>query len=149
MTTAEKTTTQQRLDQAQARVAALQAEASGLPEAMQQALWRGDTDTWLQLMAREQMVPREIAAHEGHMRVLRRQALQERYDALIPTLPGLKAAYNEVVRRNRETIERLTAEEEAAYSATYGPEQEARTLEEQMREMDRAARATVKPLGEG
>jgi len=41
MTTAEKATTRQSLDEAQAREAALQAEASGLAEQMYQALGDG------------------------------------------------------------------------------------------------------------
>jgi len=60
MTTAEKATTQQSLDEARARVAALQAEASGLPEQMRQALAAGEKDRYLDLMVRENAIPNVI-----------------------------------------------------------------------------------------
>ncbi len=60
MTTAEKATTQQRLEEARACVAALQAEASGLPEQMRQALAAGEKDRYLDLMVRENAIPNVI-----------------------------------------------------------------------------------------
>ena len=60
MTTAEKATTRQSLDEAQARVEALQAEASGLPEQMRQALAAGEKDRYLDLMVRENAIPNVI-----------------------------------------------------------------------------------------
>ncbi len=60
MAVAEKATTQQRLEEAQASVSALQAEASGLPEAMRQALAAGEKDRYLDLMVRENAIPNVI-----------------------------------------------------------------------------------------
>ncbi len=61
MPVAEKTQdTETRLQAAQARVAALQAEASGLPEQMRQALAAGEKDRYLDLMVRENAIPNVI-----------------------------------------------------------------------------------------
>jgi len=61
MPVAEKTQdTETRLQAAQARVAALQAEASGLPERMRQALAAGEKDRYLDLMVRENAIPNVI-----------------------------------------------------------------------------------------
>jgi hypothetical protein len=61
MPVAEKTQdTETRLQEAQARVAALQAEASGLPEQMRQALAAGKKDRYLDLMVRENAIPNVI-----------------------------------------------------------------------------------------
>ncbi len=61
MPVAEKTQdTETRLQAAQARVAALQAEASGLAEQMRQALAAGEKDRYLDLMVRENAIPNVI-----------------------------------------------------------------------------------------
>jgi len=61
MPVAEKTQdTETRLQAAQACVAALQAEASGLPEQMRQALAAGEKDRYLDLMVRENAIPNVI-----------------------------------------------------------------------------------------
>jgi len=61
MPVAEKTQdTETRLQAAQARVAALQEEASGLPEQMHQALAGGQKDRYLDLMVRENAIPNVI-----------------------------------------------------------------------------------------
>ncbi len=91
-------------------MAALQAEACGLAEQMHQALKDGDNDKYLRLMAREHAIPRDLGSLEADVRDLRLRVTRERYQALADAEPGLRARYEETVRRNREKIAAIEAE---------------------------------------
>ncbi len=127
--------TQVRLEAAQARIEALQAEASGLPGLMQQALRDGKSDEYLRLMVRENQLPRELAEAEGDVRAVRRQGLQERYEALAAEEPVLRAKHEETVRRNQEKIKAIEAETSAAYAPYGANASEARMIEQELQTM--------------
>lgn len=127
--------TQSRLEAAQARIETLQAEASGLPRLMQQALRDGKSDEYLRLMVRENQLPRELAEAETDVRSLRLQRLQERYEALAAEEPVLRAKHVETVQRNRERIAAIEAESEAVASAYFANASEARMIEQELQMM--------------
>ncbi len=127
--------TQTRLEAAQARIETLQAEASGLPEAMQQALRDGKSDEYLRLMVRENAIPRDLGALETEARSLRRQGMQERMAELAAAEPGLRAANEESARRSREQIAAIEAEAATVSGAYHANQAEWRALEQELRMM--------------
>ena len=64
-------TTQEQLEEAQARVAALQAETSGLSEQMRHVLVAGKKGRYLDLMVRGGAIPHELDSLEPEVRGLR------------------------------------------------------------------------------
>ncbi len=124
------------VEEAQARVAALQEEQAGLSARMQAAIAGGSAEDYFQAMARQHALPREIREAQVQVLSLTREQLQGQVREITAELTPLKAARDEAKRRAREVARQLEEEYLAAsraYDRAFG---EIRNLREQMGQLE-------------